>query len=35
MSDFFIGFVVGMITAFPWALVIIAVLSAEKGKKHE
>lgn len=35
MSDFFIGFIVGMITAFPWALVIIAVLSAGKEKKHE
>lgn len=30
MSDFFIGFVVGMVTSVPWAIIIVAVLAANK-----
>ena len=30
MSDFFIGFIVGMVTSVPWSIIIVAVLAANK-----
>ena len=30
MSDFFIGFIVGLVTALPWSIIIVAVLAGTK-----
>lgn len=34
MTEFMFGLITGFFTAFPWAVIIIAVLST-KGKKNE
>ena len=32
MTEFMFGLITGIVTALPWAIIIVAVIAADKGK---
>ena len=35
MTEFMLGLITGIVTALPWAIIIVAVIAADKGKSNE